>query len=576
MKTFTGIFVLILVFASYGFPSSLGKLHGIIKDEKGSPLGGAHIALLSGAGPSKLKLVQANGKGEFTIDKLLPGEYALKASHPGYKSFIKSKIDVTAGRITALNLILQVLDLQGGDDDPKNWDVKTVLRAEADRRLIFRGAEDNNQADLPKASNRAGNIPFLRNSSVKILSNGSPFEDRAFTLSQLSTSFAFAAGNGTGSKYMLAGQLNPWNNSIWKVKNVLSHRISDNQTLNLSVGYGKSGYAPVHRGTAPELMKEARPDNFGLVQTVSFGIENEAKLFDFLTLVYGLGYDQVRSFETHAFINPELQVLITASPTMTFKGRITSKRYREADALTLPEGEIIHITDPVQFTKLGREVMATNTRHFEMSFVKNLAYHTDIETSLYADRTNGSPLFLRLTADRGLRDSLLLPLRSNQLDSEGVRFLVRRQMLDFLSASVAYVYATGTGVQEVTRPVPLSYDNLARFIKRGSFHVVATQIDADLRKTRTHVTTILKWMPHTPINTIDQFGDYKDVSNNGVNLFVRQYIPAPVFLNLGGLEALVDIRNVLDQHAGMIVTASGDTLLVKNSRSIRGGIILKF
>ncbi|MEE8583661.1 MAG: hypothetical protein V3T83_02295, partial [Acidobacteriota bacterium] len=102
----------------------------------------------------------------------------------------------------------------------------------------------------------------------------------------------------------------------------------------------------------------------------------------------------------------------------------------------------------------------------------------------------------------------------------------------------------------------------------------------------TNLTALVKLMPHGgAVSTLDPFSDYYQTSNEGVNLFVRQVLPLPEglfrflgldFLTPQHIEALLDIRNLTNERAGVLHTASGDVVLVQNPRTVRGGISLKF
>jgi hypothetical protein len=88
-----------------------------------------------------------------------------------------------------------------------------------------------------------------------------------------------------------------------------------------------------------------------------------------------------------------------------------------------------------------------------------------------------------------------------------------------------------------------------------------------------------------PISTLDPYSDLYETGNQGVNLFVRQVIPVPAsllsfvgldFLTIPRLEALIDLRNLLDEKLGTFATSQGDVILVRAPRSVRGGISFKF
>lgn len=555
-KTVIALFLLSLTFSHSLFAAPVGKARGLIKNETGSPLEGVLISFLSTSTSHKVN-TYSNQKGEFNV-RLAPGVYSLKVDREGYKPFIKP-VRITAGQVTAVNLILRVLDLTGGENDARNWDIKTVLRTAPDKRLIFRMGNENRIDPSGEAQAKAS---FLRNSMVKLFSAPAPAND--LFAGGFTTSFALSPQTIGKAKYVTAGLLNPWTNS-GKIKSVLNYDINNRYSVNLSLGYGR-------RDSILEI-DPSRRASLGSMQTSLFSLETQDKMFDWMTLTYGFTYNRVKSSNARSVINPEIQFLATPTQDTVLKAFLTSKRNREDNLLTLPSGEVIDIGEPLAVTRSGNELVVNGIRHYELSFAKNLS-DTTVELGAFMDRGYGDPLLSSIRDNEVVR---LTPPRGGVLNSEGIRAVYHRQFIDFLSGSLSYVYATGSEAPKDVQLLLVNGESLSDLVKRGTFHLVVTQIDARVDKTRSNISTILKWAPRAPINTLDYFSDKKDVANSGVSLFIRQYLPIPEFLNLiSGWEALVDIRNLLGQNSGLMLTNSGEIFVARRPRSFRGGILFKF
>jgi hypothetical protein len=88
---------------------------------------------------------------------------------------------------------------------------------------------------------------------------------------------------------------------------------------------------------------------------------------------------------------------------------------------------------------------------------------------------------------------------------------------------------------------------------------------------------VLRWYPGTTLTPIDLFADHADIFTKGVSFLVRQPIPVPEFMGpTGRWEALVDVRNLLNQGIDYIATSDGRIIVTRNPRSLRFGLNLNF
>ncbi len=84
-----------------------GSLRGTVVDDKGSILPGAVVSVSSAVHAVTGRAAVANAAGEFLIQALPPaGDYEVRVSMPGYATVVLSGVDVSAGRVVSVRLVL--------------------------------------------------------------------------------------------------------------------------------------------------------------------------------------------------------------------------------------------------------------------------------------------------------------------------------------------------------------------------------------------------------------------------------------------------------------------------------------
>jgi hypothetical protein len=144
-----------------------GRITGMIKNVSGSPLRDAVIRIIREVNQGQaLAIARTDSQGFFKSINLAPGTYYLKISSQGYQPVTTTKFVLDEGRTTSLDIVLQdFIGFISNDDDPRNWDLKTVMRSTSDRRLIFRNAPGG---IVPDAEDSASS--FYRSGAMKIAS----------------------------------------------------------------------------------------------------------------------------------------------------------------------------------------------------------------------------------------------------------------------------------------------------------------------------------------------------------------------------------------------------------------------
>jgi hypothetical protein len=222
----------------------------------------------------------------------------------------------------------------------------------------------------------------------------------------------------------------------------------------------------------------------------------------------------------------------------------------------------------------------SHVRHSEISAQKAITPGTAIEVAVYQDRARGPGLPLMVTTITPAEHrSHLMELGEDRSRQQGLRVHINRRILDFLNGSIAYVYGTATSISDV-QGIESSEDlneTLLNLLSQRYHHSITSQLDATIPFTKTSLLATMRWYPENPLTPVDWFSDRMDIGTKSVNFEVRQIIPVPEFMGTTGRwEALVDLRNLLNQGTEILSATDGDIVLNRNPRSLRFGLNLNF
>lgn len=575
-----------------------GSITGKIKNKDGETLLGAIITIFKQQGDGgTISFTRSDRKGAYSIPNLSPGSYYLQVSRDGYQPLTQQNVKIERGKTTMLDVILQeFLGFVVNDNDPRNWDFRTVVRSTSDRRLIFRqlptgGDEAAGVYGLPPLDrhtlSREG--VFQRGGTVHVASSaGLSGENYAVFPNHgrngLLSNFAYAEPVSEHGRLIFAGQLNSGYDSLWRVKNIYNYRPEPGRDLKISLGYGRLSLNAPSLGSVGQPARFFSQENVGTresgTQTLGFGFEAREKIMDPVSMEYGFDYSRVSYGTTRSVFSPLLRLIITPGGTWNVEAAIASRRVSDNNIAILPDGETINMMEPTYIAQIDGEVHLSKFKHAEVSLAKSLPDETSLEVAVYQDRMDGPgmPFLISRQSVRG-RHSQLAQLTEDQSAQHGMRFVMSRRFLDFLSGSIAYVYGTGTALSNADGAI--ASDVLARdllqYMQRSYYHSLTSEVHATIPRTKTNFTTVVRWHPGNPLSPIDLFYDRQDTLSRSVNFFIRQAIPLPEFMaSAGRWEALVDVRNLLDQGKERMRTNDGDLILTRNPRSVRFGLNLNF
>ena len=580
----------VLISASqYGVASSLGSFSGRIQDPSGKPLSNILVALLytSPEPPPLPILTRSDEAGEIRLSNLEAGNYELLVKNSRYRSPNRNLVQVLPGKTTVLSLVLQQLFGEGSFDE-ENHEVKTVLRNAGDDRLIFRYLPETADAD-------SGSSPLgasLGEAVVQVYGNGSSRGSYPVGTGDgtggATTHFALVQSLGTSSKYIVAGQLSSGAEELWRLRNSVELPLSDSHTFGVFVGYGREnfaqpGLAPYGNPTTLGHPLDDAP-TVGSTRVLSLGVQERLVLGNVFSILWGLELNQVTANQRQTFFNPNAEISYSPTEQTKFKVMMASKRMTHSGSLLLPDGEMLNLREAVYFSRVGNRLAVSSPRHYRGSITQQVAKNTEIEFAAYENQFFGEPTpLLAYSKDRPAHPGF--QLADEHAVNRGYRVMVRRRLGNTLNTAVSYIHGKAAGI---SRDATLVFDEvtLHQAIERRNYHTLNAEIEAYIPFSGTHLNALVKFASNgQPITTLDAFADTYETGNEGVNLFVRQVVPVPGgwlaflgmdFLSSYQIEALLDIRNLTNEALGKVRTEIGDVSLVRNPRTVRGGISVRF
>lgn len=587
------LFLSLLSFVTSASAASSGSVKARLVDQAGQPLGNVLVSLLQSSSPSSLPiLARTDGAGLVSVRNVNAGRYQILVKSASYRIPQKHFVQVTPGETSFVTLILQQFwGLEGGEGP--NVNVKTLLQLAGERRLIFRnlpGQGEEEGRELPGYGFESASVQMFTSGA-----SGDFFRFPTDPSSGTTTNFAVVHSLGLGSEYVFAGQINSGEDSLWRLKNVFRFNPSDRHSYRVMIGYGQVSFDHANSslwGNPESIASDlSTPDSVTNTRLMSLGFEDQWILNSAVSFLWGVELDRVRSLQSHSFLNPRAELTLLPGAGSTIHLMVASKRNTRANAIEVQDGQVFNLSDAVGLSRVGNQVEFGSSRYVRASFEHPLGKHAEVEVAAFRNQLFPGSFPIVTRPEEAPGQARVLQLSKEAAESSGYRVTLRRRLGDHFRASASYLFgdatqAPGSTVVPLQGALLVDDATLQRLLQRKNFHLISTTLEALIPVSRTQITAVVKMAPGgNPLTTVDAFADPYDTSNEGINLFIRQAVPISFgFLNAFGLdflspervEALLDIRDLTNQNLGVLHTPEGNLLLVRNPRSVRGGIAVRF
>jgi hypothetical protein len=541
---------------------NLGIIRGIVRDQSGSPIADATVAIFRLGTSRLLKQVQSAADGSF-LAKILPGTYTVLAVAQGFNPVTLSGVEVNKSADLVYGFRLEragggnTLPEKRRDRNSSKW----LIRAAAAQRSIYQ--------------NQQGTSPVEETTSA-----AKPAEDADGTQPDRSrraqavveTYFAdSSAGNYAGVNFatlipvsgdttvVVAGQTGKGRNAPLRLETQLKFKPFENHQVRINSSYGVSGSIGGISG-----------DNRPLGQ-FSMQAADEWRFREGVILVLGFDYSRFTGAGNDYSISPRLGLQFDANPRTRIRTAFTTQTEERSWSRAVElESATVTFRDPVSVSDLvvveNKPRMNKSTR-LEFGVERVLDNRSSVEMNAFFDATLGRGVGLNSISFDTLGTNGFGDFVANQQGrSNGVRLVYSRRISGQLSMSAGY--SLGSGQRLASRPIT----SPSEVFETAFFQTFFSQIAADL-KSGTSVKTVFRLSSQATVFAIDPFKGRLAIYDPGLSIFVTQTLPTlglPI-----RAEAIVDGRNLFDFQSGFRGETGGLRLSAQR-RMLRGGISVRF
>jgi hypothetical protein len=535
--------------------AALGSIRGFVKDVQGRPLAGAAVVVLAETEEAKadkvVKRASTDKDGKFVAGGILPGRYRIKAEADGF-SPVEIAADVVANKATVFDAIFlsQVSTLAEQTNvspDPKYSARRvrsSVLHFDEPKKSPGEQAGEDVVALTDRSPELHGVIQAFSQTSPGSAGLG-PF---------VGTNFALSQQLGRDASLVISGQAGYGEGAPQRLQALTAYS-GDRHHLSVALGYGRFIFS--RRGTIPKL------GQFSLSAIDTWQVSGP------VLVVYGLEIARFTEGAVGTSVVPRLRFAVDASPrTRLFAGLTPGSSVDEQSRINLESGEIVlGEAKAVALTETGQPVMDRSYR-LHIGGEQVISDKSSVELMAFFDTVSGHGVGLLAVPAEGPMTDSALRTETQSGRTRGVRVVYRRRMSSGLEGAVGYAF--GEGQQFSSRGIA----EPANLFSNTSFHVFTAKVDASFISTGTRVSTVLRIAPERAVFAIDPFQGQITTYDPNVSVSVSQTLPSPGFLP-GHWEAVVDLRNLLDQQAS-VGDERQELIASRFNRLVRVGLSLRF
>jgi Carboxypeptidase regulatory-like domain len=537
---------------------------GLVRDRRGVPQMDAVVELLR-ADASIVAVAHTDARGSFHMEDLLPGVYQIKASEETFLPSLRQNLHVLAHRKTVANLTLSTLfeavqwlpaERRGPGEPEDDW--KWTLRSETNRPIL----RFDSQGPVLVSE---GSGP--QQSGARVTTSGG---SRSFGDGGLRHGVEYEGTSASGAHTLL--------------------RTSLNTTDGLQAGYLAAyeedlGAGRVVRTVAaytdlPDLTAGA--NGAGRYQAATLRTAETSELTPALRTEIG---NELLAMTTTG-VNASTRVVAHPFGSITLHDDTTALSYRVAtsrnaqDAAALADEETLLPA----VTQRGGSSTLEHGLHQELRLRHKAERGASWQLSVFRDSLSnplvqGSGSISDAEASSG--DLLIDPVSAifrtaaNSFRGQGFAGELELPIGSWLaiSTTIAAGPALANGERAANLPERSVQQSLAALRPQLS-PAITVGAEGTIEVTGTHWRTSYRWQPTDTVTAVDPFASRS--SDAYLNVFLRQPIRVGRIFP-GGLQAVIDVRNLVAQGYTPFVTPDGSTLFFAQAdRSVEGGIAFTF
>lgn len=543
---------------------NIGIIKGIVRDNGGSPIADATVAIFRVGTSRLLKQVSSAADGTF-LAKVLPGTYTILAVAEGFNPVTLSEVEV--GRASQLNYGFKLERSGRGNTLPEKRldrnNPKWVIRSAQTSRTVYQNQEGDAPAETNTAQNTPEEVVEVENSDDSGGGrNGQTVVESYFAGSDTS---AYAGLNvaslipiNENAEIVLAGQTGVGKYAPQRFESQLKFRPSDTHQIRLNTSFGILG----------SVLDEEKEKSLGQLSVQAL---DEWKVREGVILVFGFDYSRFVGAGDDFSLRPRLGFQYDIDARTRFRTSYTTQTDDRtwARAIELENAQVI-FREPAamqDFVVEDAKPKMNLSGRFEFGIERVLDNRSSVEANVFFDTTPGRGVGLTSLPFDSLSSVSFSEFTGNQQGkAQGLRVVYSRRLSGRFSTSAGYSFGSGQKLSEE------AISNPTELFQQDFFQTFFGQFEADL-KTGTNVKTIFRLSPQATVFAIDPFQGRLAIYDPSLSIMVTQNLPT---LGLPfHAEAIVDARNLFGFQTG-VTGEEGSLLLNSQRRMLRGGILVRF
>jgi len=535
------------------------SLAGTVRDGRGTPQAGAMVELLR-PDTSVVASVFTDEYGRFLLAHLVPGTYSLKATGTLFLPTLRENLQVLAHRRTSVNLTLSTVmeafqwlpaKRRSVDEPDDEW--AWTLRSAANRPLL-RMLEDGPLvvvSDMDSA-------PVLK---ARVILRGGANE---FGEGGMHNAFEIERSKQDDRRLILRADIGSSDMAS----------VSSAETL---VGYERQltlGNTIRTVAAMQDLPGIGQTSNQQGIQSMVLRSAQTMELTSFLHAELGNEFEAVRG-NTAVFANHPFGAL-------TWSGGDTAVSYHMATARNAQvASEIDQSTSAMPtVTEVDRALRLERGLHQKIQ-VEHTGDRTRYEVAIYRDRiantvVNGGGDLSAADLNSGyvIYDPVteLLNVTGASYTTKGVVGDVKTRVHGETWLTLGF--ADGDALSMPAFALPASLEGGLTTLKPRHTEMYSIAMSGHISQTGTHWQASYRWQPSDTVTAVAPY----DVASPDAYLSIILRQPLHCWHLLpNGVEALVDVRNLLAEGYRPFITTDGSTLyFAQAERSVRGGVSFTF
>lgn len=543
--------------------------------------------------------VSTNERGAFGFDFLPPDVYTVRVNQTSFAPTAKSGLRVGPGErsFLAIQLASMVSSIQltstvQGTASLMTDEWKWVLRSGLSTRPVLRflpSTRPQIRIDDPQVATSRPSF-FSDTRGLLSLSAGEIGNAQAASIADMGTAFALSTQVMGASRVMFSGNLgySPASGVPAAAFQTAYRRDATdenglNPELRLTV---QQVFLPM--GGAPGLQGTQAPS----VRSMSSALSDRFRISDHIMTELGSSIDSVSFGSRISYLSPYALTTIdlerfgsielgfsSGIPPMNLYGERRAfgdnsevgTMHRNVNALALM---------PRVTLRDGRPRIQ-RSRNYEIGYRKEFGSRA-VTAAFYREDLSNAALTM-VSPEGFFPDGDLMPDFNSQssifnigdFSRSGFSASASQQFGDLVS--IAMIVSRGGTLRTDQRQLDSqSPDEIRSAVQRSQQNAIATRVSGAIPKVGTSYSASYQWTDYRALTPGHYFLTRMNSVDAGLNLAVRQRVPAPPFLS-GRMEITAEMRNLLAQGYLPLTAADGRSLLlIHTPRSVRGGVAFFF